>query len=179
MKIVEQLRFIEQISLVDALTNIANRRNFDNQMAKEYRRSFRERTPLSLLMIDADHFKKFNDAYGHQQGDVALRIIAEKIISALKRPGDFAARWGGEEFVALLPSTPPSGALLVAEHIRELVEKAVIPGVGNNASLSLTVSIGVATTTPSVDIVTVEELIRKADKALYSAKEAGRNRVCA
>ena len=165
LKLIGQMRAIEQLSLMDSLTNIPNRRNFDNQMIREFKRAYREKTPLSMLMIDADYFKKYNDEHGHQKGDAVLRMIALTASSSLKRPADFLARWGGEEFAALLPNTPESGAALVAEQIRQSIEL-----------IGITVSIGVATAMPEGGL-SIEELIRRADDALYAAKEAGRNRV--
>jgi diguanylate cyclase (GGDEF)-like protein len=178
LRIIDQMRIIERLSLVDPLTGIPNRRSFDNRMVMEFRRAFRDKTTLSLLMIDADRFKVFNDMYGHLQGDVALKSIALTINSAIRRPGDFLARWGGEEFVVLLPNTPFQGAFRVAEQIRESIEKAEVPGIGDYPPLKITVSIGVATATPSSDNVSIEDLIGQADKALYTAKATGRNRVC-
>ena len=175
LKIVEQMRIIEQLSMEDTLTGIHNRRRFDSHFAMEWSRSKRERTPISILMIDVDHFKNFNDTHGHQQGDVVLKTVAVTITSSLKRPADLAARWGGEEFAVVLPNTPLDGAVHVAEQIRAAVEGVRIQGAGGQV-LSVTISVGVASATPD-SAHTGEELIRQADAAMYEAKNAGRNRV--
>lgn len=175
IQIINQLRTIEHLSMIDQLTNIPNRRSFDDRLHIEWNQAVRERTPISLLIMDVDKFKVFNDSYGHQIGDVVLQMVAQVFTQSLKRAGDFTARWGGEEFVVLLPNTPLNGALDVAERIRADVEKAVVP-CGNNATTSVTVSIGVISQVPmqgnSIDV-----FISNADKALYSAKDQGRNRV--
>ena len=176
LKIVEQMRLIEQISLIDALTNIPNRRYFDKQMNMEWARAIREQTPISLLMIDVDHFKIFNNTYGHQQGDVVLKTIAHIIKSSPKRPADIAARWGGEEFAVLLPNTSLNGALHIAEIIRKDIENTMIPSISDDTPLNVTASIGIASKTPAINDA-VENFIGLADKALYAAKDAGRNKV--
>ncbi|MDR0330778.1 MAG: diguanylate cyclase, partial [Chitinispirillales bacterium] len=112
---INQIRTIERLSMIDQLTEIANRRSFDNRLNQEWRRAIREKTPISLLMLDIDKFKTYNDTYGHLQGDIILRAVAKEIERSLKRPADFAARWGGEEFAALLGNTDAPGALKVAE----------------------------------------------------------------
>lgn len=177
-KIVEQMRIIERMSLIDALTDMPNRRNFDNRISMEWKRSIREKTPISVLMIDIDRFKKFNDTYGHQNGDIALKSVACSIEAALNRPADFAARWGGEEFAVILPNTGLASAAMIAERIRSNVGNGEIPGIGDNPPLHVTVSIGASSIIPSVDSL-VTDIIGQADKALYAAKEAGRNRVSA
>ena len=178
LTIVEQRKVIEQIGLTDQLTKIANRRHFDNIMEKEWKRAIRDKTILGFIMIDADKFKNFNDTYGHQQGDVTLQTLAHVISTSVRRGADFAARWGGEEFAVLLPDTGPDGILMVAENIRKNVEKAMIPRIDDTSqSLSITVSIGGSYVKPS-DTASVEDFVKRADDALYEAKEAGRNRVC-
>jgi diguanylate cyclase (GGDEF)-like protein len=177
LKIVNQLRLIEQLSLEDTLTNIPNRRNFDNRMILEWGRAIRDKVPLSVLMIDVDHFKIFNDTYGHQQGDKALQTVANAIRSALKRSSDFAARWGGEEFAVLLPNTDADGAMGVAERVRMSVEESMVASICNTTKLKVTISIGIATVMPSQED-TIIDLVRQADTALYTAKSMGRNRVC-
>jgi len=176
IKILDQVHTILRLSMHDQLTGLPNRRNFESRMSYEWGRANREKTPLSLLMIDVDNFKKYNDSFGHQQGDVALISVVNSFGQALKRPGDFAVRWGGEEFIVLLPNTNLNGAVDVAEQIRSGVEATEIPG-ENNLSKKVTVSIGVHTLTHDQD-VTIDELISSADTALYEAKNAGRNRVC-
>ena len=175
IKIIDQMRMIERIGLIDPLTKIMNRRGFESRLGVEWSKAQRERTPISFFMIDADHFKGYNDTYGHQQGDVALKLVAEKAYFALKRPADFAARWGGEEFVALLPGTNLDGALYVAERIRASVEETVIL-TEDGTKTRITVSIGVETVMPG-DETSSSEMINRADQALYKAKSSGRNQV--
>ena len=174
--IVEQMRMIEHQSLFDPLTNIMNRRSFNFQIDGLWSYAIRKQEPLSVIMSDIDHFKKFNDTYGHQIGDLVLQIVAKAISSALKRASDQVFRWGGEEFTVLLPTTPIEGAAQVAERIREAVENAGIP-YGDGPPLKVTASLGVASTVPGVDDV-IEDFVKKADTAMYTAKESGRNRVC-
>lgn len=162
-------------SMKDQLTGLPNRRTFVNRLDWEWKRSARSSDPLSILILDIDKFKTYNDSFGHQQGDVALQMIAGLIKQSLKRQTDFVARWGGEEFVVLLPITPLEGAIIVAERIRLEVERAVIP-CANPRGEKATISIGVNTQTP-VPYSPTNAFISEADRALYSAKEAGRNRV--
>jgi diguanylate cyclase (GGDEF)-like protein len=176
IQIVNQLRAIEQLCLVDSLTNIPNRRSFDSRMGIEWYRAIREKTPISLLMIDVDKFKNYNDTYGHQQGDVVLKTIAKVFITTLQRAVDFACRWGGEEFVILLPNTDASGAMVVAERVRTNIEKTMIPCADGSFN-SVTISIGVNTEDP-VKGSPVDEFLSRADEALYVAKRTGRNKSC-
>jgi diguanylate cyclase (GGDEF)-like protein len=159
---------LEELATTDALTGLRNRRKFDTAIELEWRRAIRQSRPLALLLIDADHFKIFNDTFGHQPGDQALIAIAGCIASSACRAGDCAARYGGEEFAVLLPGVSAEDALKVAETIRRKVEE--LPA----EPATLTVSIGVASLTP---LVTMEwsGLVEAADKALYAAKAAGRN----
>jgi diguanylate cyclase (GGDEF)-like protein/PAS domain S-box-containing protein len=163
------------MAMMDSLTGVANRRQFDEIMAIELRRARRDGSTLSLLMIDVDYFKSYNDLYGHIQGDACLREIAHAIQAVIHRMTDLFARYGGEEFVAILPNTDSRGAQLVAEQIRSAVENLNIP---HAASLHhvVTVSIGCATHTMTMD-VTGNPLLQAADAALYQAKSADRNRI--
>jgi len=176
INIVNQLYKINQLSTTDQLTGIPNRRSFNAQLNKEWGRNMRDKKPLSLMILDIDWFKVFNDTYGHQQGDEVLRIISAALQKSLRRSSDFAARWGGEEFVILLPNTNINGALVNAERIRENIEQTSITTL-NGQSVGLTVSIGVATIVPTKDL-NQSVLISQADRALYAAKENGRNKVC-
>jgi diguanylate cyclase (GGDEF)-like protein len=176
INIVNQLRISNQLSTTDQLTGIPNRRSFNIQVNKEWGRNMRDKKPLSLILLDIDRFKDFNDTYGHQQGDEVLRIIATTLKESLKRSSDFAARWGGEEFVILLPSTDMNGALIIAERIRENIERTPIPVV-NGQCVAVTVSIGVAMLIPTQEM-NQNDLISQSDRALYRAKEKGRNNVC-
>jgi diguanylate cyclase (GGDEF)-like protein len=177
IQIVNQLRTIERLSMVDQLTGIPNRRNFDDRLGAEWKQSIRQNQPISILVIDIDKFKDYNDTYGHQQGDIVLQKVASILLQSLRRPTDFVARWGGEEFVILLPATPSDGALEVAEKIRANVEKEVIP-FAEGSSTKVTISIGMNTQAP-VQGSSAESFFSNADKALYKAKELGSNRVAA
>jgi diguanylate cyclase (GGDEF)-like protein/PAS domain S-box-containing protein len=179
---VRHIRTIERLSMTDQLTNLPNRRSFDTRIELEWSRAMREQKPISVLMLDVDHFKKYNDTFGHHQGDVALKTFAETLSSTLKRSTDFVARWGGEEFIALLPNTAPHGAVKVAEEIRARIEAAVIPSpernVNDKSAAKITVSIGANTSVPGVEANSIAELFSGVDIALYSAKDSGRNKVC-
>jgi diguanylate cyclase (GGDEF)-like protein len=166
---------LEELAATDELTGLANRRKFDDLLAFEWRRAERENTPFSLLMLDADLFKAYNDTYGHQAGDMALRGIADCIRAAIKRPADLAARYGGEEFAVLLPSTDRQGALQIAEAIRAAVFAMALK---HEKSLYgvVTVSVGLACMYPR-QTGDAAKLLRAADDALYLAKASGRNRV--
>jgi|GEM_PF-317810 len=174
IKMLEQLREIERFSMTDQLTRIANRRSFDIRFNAEWNRSQRERTPISILMLDIDRFKVYNDTNGHMQGDIALQSFARTFSETLKRPGDFAARWGGEEFTVLLPNTDIKGAVTIAEQIRKNIEEMRIPCADGRGE-KVTVSIGVNTKLKE-DKCTVDEFISGADEALYTAKAKGRNK---
>ena len=166
---------LAQLAATDALTGVANRRTLDQTLRHEWFRAQRSGKPLSVLMIDADHFKAFNDQHGHQAGDDALRALAKVITENVRRPTDLVARYGGEEFSVVLAETDSAGARQIAEHIRSAVEQ--LPFVAGVES-PITVSIGISTWTSTTD-TSLEQLLFAADKALYQAKESGRNRVVA
>lgn len=170
---------LEQISLLDGLTGIPNRRYFDEQFKKEGGRALREKLPFSLIMMDIDHFKAYNDNYGHGAGDDCLQKVARALASSLSRPADMVARYGGEEFVALLPSTGLEGASKVAEDLRSAVESLAVSHEYSSAAEVVTLSLGVATLDTDGSEKMLSELTKRADKALYKAKEAGRNRFVA
>ncbi len=172
----ELTRKLETLSKQDGLTGVANRRFFDETFMVEWRRLRRDGASLSLLMIDIDYFKYYNDAYGHVQGDACLCSVAKAIRAALKRPGDFLARLGGEEFAALLPDTEERGALSIAESIRDNLRRMGIEHKASPVSDSVTVSIGVGAVIPD-PALEPESLVRAADEALYAAKGKGRDRV--
>jgi diguanylate cyclase (GGDEF)-like protein len=165
---------LEEISITDGLTLVYNRRYFMDRFRQEVKRVSRYGPPVSLLMIDIDNFKKVNDTYGHQAGDVVLAGVAGLIKSKL-RETDLIARYGGEEFCLIATGTEPPGALILAERIRKLVEDATFEHGGN--SLRVTISIGIGTWEPALKEDS-EELVRRADIALYRAKQQGRNRTC-
>lgn len=166
---------LQHISFLDGLTEIANRRRFDEFIDLEWRRALRTSTPLSLIMIDIDFFKAHNDTYGHQSGDECLKRVASCLAGALNRPGDLAARYGGEEFVVVLAATHRAGAAAVADALRLRIESLKIPHAGSRVSDWVTISLGVATMVPFDTSPTA--LIAAADRALYQAKREGRNRV--
>lgn len=164
---------LKKLSSTDPLTHLYNRRSLMTMLDKEMQRAERKKTPLSLIMIDLDHFKKVNDLYGHQNGDHILVNVAKLSMVGL-RSYDFAARYGGEEFILVLPETSHDDALQVAERLRERIQTRQFAG--ELKSLKITASMGVSTF-PADSIFTMDELIRQADEALYRAKGAGRNRV--
>ena len=166
----------EKMSATDALTEIANRRYFDNRLKSEVSRAFRDRTELSLVICDLDYFKQYNDLYGHQDGDQCLKSFARTIQSFCRRGGDLAARIGGEEFALLLPSTDHGAALKLAEHARAAFDALGVKHQGSMLQGNATASFGVSTTMPDSSGAG-ETLFGNADKALYRAKERGRNRV--
>ena len=175
IKIVDQMRTIERIGLIDPLTKILNRRGFENSFTLYWGSAIREQKQISFMIMDIDKFKNYNDTYGHNQGDVALRSFAETASNSINRANDFIARWGGEEFVIVLPNTDSEGAKEVAEHVRENVEALIIP-TEDGETTQVTVSIGISTIIPTPETDS-KEFLNMADQALYKAKESGRNRV--
>jgi diguanylate cyclase (GGDEF)-like protein len=167
---------LHRISTTDPLTGVANRRNFDDALVLEWRRAARSRTPLSLIMIDIDAFKAYNDVYGHQAGDDCLRRVAESLQSHLHRAGDIVTRYGGEEFAVLIAGAERDRAGDLAELLRRSVEAMTIEHQASPASNVVTISVGVATMIPDRD-GDPAALLKSADEALYAAKAAGRNRV--
>ncbi|HZU63171.1 MAG TPA: diguanylate cyclase [Novosphingobium sp.] len=183
---------LRKIATIDGLTQVGNRRRFDEALQREWARGIRNCEPISLLMIDVDHFKPYNDHYGHPAGDACLRLIAEALGHCATRPADVVCRYGGEEFVVLLPQTPRDGAAHVATRIREAVENLCIPHGRSTVAGQLTVSIGIgaydwdspcwsdsAEAGRSTDELRNrrDALVAAADKALYCAKRGGRNQV--
>lgn len=167
---------LKELSTVDGLTGIPNRRRFDEVLESEWRRARRNQTPLSLLLMDIDFFKAYNDHYGHVAGDDCLRQLAKGLAEIVRRPADLVARYGGEEFVLLLPDTDADGAIWVANRVQEKVKHLNIPHVYSTVADHVTFSIGAATLVPT-DNETLFDLIQCADKLLYAAKQNGRNRV--
>jgi diguanylate cyclase (GGDEF)-like protein len=176
LELKSQRDLLERLSFQDGLTGIQNRRAFDERYEREWRRAFRNRSEISIIMCDIDYFKAFNDSYGHLAGDDCLRKVAILFDSMLERPADIVARYGGEEFICLLPETDYPGAFSIAEKLRESVASMGIAHGYSPVSTTLTVSLGVATMIPQ-ERTMPDHLISKADKQLYLAKQGGRNRV--
>jgi diguanylate cyclase (GGDEF)-like protein len=167
---------LESLARLDGLTRVPNHRSFQETMQHEWLRGRRDGWPIALLMADVDCFKQYNDSYGHAAGDECLRTIASLLSESVRRPADFLGRYGGEEFVALLPQTELDGALATAERMRQAVEGAAIPHATSAVSPVVTVSLGVASEIPRDDRAPTG-LVDAADRALYRAKREGRNRV--
>ncbi len=167
---------LERIVCVDSLTGIANRRHAMALLEAEWKRSAREGTPISLIIVDLDHFHAFNEAYGHPGGDACLRRVTAEMVMCLRRPSDFLGRYGGEEFIAVLANTDAAGASIVAERLRAAVEALAIPHEPSTCAKVATISVGFATALPKPD-ATHDALVAASDRALLAAKAAGRNRV--
>lgn len=177
-KLDEANRELTRLSSVDGLTGIPNRRCFDETLAREWRRSLRNRQSLSLLVADVDHFKEFNDTYGHQAGDDCLKAVAKSLAACLHRATDLVARYGGEEFAVVLPDTDEVGARAVAELMRDAVSQLAMTHSASSAADHVTLSLGVACCVPGDEPgASPASLLSEADKALYEAKRGGRNRV--
>ncbi len=177
LQAVHQRRLLEQLAMIDSLTEIPNRRRFTEFYEHEWRRCLRSGQTLSLMMIDVDHFKRFNDTYGHAAGDMVLKRVANTLQNELRRPGDFVARYGGEEFVIVLPEIDAKGAQTVAQQLCQQVERLQIRHADTTTGQWLTISIGGATCVPTQAEVD-PAFFSSADSQLYRAKHEGRNRVC-
>jgi diguanylate cyclase (GGDEF)-like protein len=186
-RLIQQMRLYQELEAAnqelkrlashDGLTQVANRRRFDEYLHQEWQRMLREQGSLSLILCDIDCFKLYNDTYGHQAGDDCLRQVAQVIQNAAKRSMDLPARYGGEEFAVVLPNTDEEGTIQVAQEIQKRVKHLGILHETSKVCSSVTVSLGVSSTIPSV-ITSPELLVNAADKALYQAKAAGRDRYC-
>lgn len=168
-------RQLHKLSATDSLTDVHNRRKFDEYLEREWKRAIRDRSILSLLLIDIDHFKLFNDTYGHPAGDICLKSVAGAFSTCLNRPGDFLARYGGEEFAVILPQTDTEGALHVAESLRFAIKNLQIPHESSPTADHITISIGFTGFQPHSEYQ-LSDFIIIADQALYEAKNAGRDR---
>ncbi len=166
--------YLQEISMKDGLTGIPNRRRLDEYLHQEWRRAQRQTKPISLLMLDIDHFKLYNDNYGHTAGDDCLKKIALAIEESLTRPADLAARFGGEEFACVLPETDQEGAELIAQRVHKSLARLAIPHAYSPIGSFITISIGVTTTVPDQSS-SMDQFIKSADEMLYEAKKSGRN----
>ncbi|WP_321937699.1 GGDEF domain-containing protein [Paraburkholderia sp. J8-2] len=167
---------MERMAHRDSLTGLENRGTFDEVLEMEWKRARRDGKPLSLLFIDIDRFKAYNDHYGHQAGDVALKTVARQISKCIDRPGDHVARYGGEEFVVVLPDTDTAGAILIAERIRTAIFDLHVSH-SQTPTGFLTVSVGISPKAIAT-VTCAADLLKTADAALYEAKGLGRDRVC-
>ena len=171
----QQAEYQRSIALTDGLTQIANRRSFDEKIQIEWQRLLREGGYLSLILLDIDYFKYYNDYYGHQVGDSCLIQLAQTAAQQIKRPSDLFARYGGEEFAVVLPNTNLDGAIIVAEAIQQAIRDLSIPHQASKVSDVITVSMGINCLIPHVDL-SIDSLIKMTDDALYQAKQQGRDR---
>lgn len=169
-------RILATLSMIDSLTAIPNRRCFDENFAQEWKRTFRNGGHITVIIGDVDYFKQFNDTYGHQAGDTCLNQVAQALKGVLKRPGDLVARYGGEEFALVLPQTNAVQATTICHNIQAALLTLAIEHTGSKVSPNVTLSLGVASTEPSITGISKEVLLAHADRALYEAKKAGRNR---
>jgi len=165
---------LQRLAVIDGLTQVANRRRFEEYLLQEWRRSVREQTPLSVILCDIDHFKNYNDCYGHQAGDRCLQRVASVLTQCLHRSTDLVARYGGEEFILVLPATEISGAAAIAERIHHTLQQIAIPHEASPTAPIVTLSCGVTSLYPSAHSLP-SDLVFAADQALYTAKNAGRN----
>ena len=169
-------RKLRLLSSIDGLTGIPNRRTLDRFMENEWARATRTKSSLAVVMMDIDYFKQYNDNYGHQKGDEALRLIGKALEVVIKRPSDIVARYGGEEFAMVLGYADNRDALLMAEKVRDSIELLKIPHEFSKAGNFITISAGISSIVPNGE-ATILSLVKNADKALYQAKNEGRNRV--
>nr|WP_145546269.1 diguanylate cyclase [Variovorax boronicumulans] len=176
LQLARQRRLLEQLARIDGLTEIPNRRHFDDMLGQETARATRGGVGLSLVLLDVDCFKQYNDHYGHAKGDRALQSIARVLQAGMRRPADLAARYGGEEFVLLMPDTDLAGAALRAERLRQEIEQLALPHAWSDAAPCVTVSMGVSHAARPDDL-TGAALLLQADRRLYAAKRGGRNQV--
>jgi diguanylate cyclase (GGDEF)-like protein len=167
---------LERLSSLDGLTGVANRRQFDITLDREWKRGFRHETPLGLILLDIDYFKLYNDTYGHQGGDECLKRVAALLAENVQRGDDLVARYGGEEFATILPNTNRAGVATIAERLCASVAALGIPHRASQVSVHVTISVGAAAVVPS-RAISAADLIAAADQALYQAKQAGRNQV--
>jgi len=173
-----QSDLLRSMAFIDGLTGVANRRRFDDCLETEWRYCLRHGLPLALFMIDIDHFKRYNDSYGHQEGDACLQNVATTLKRQLNRPHDLVARYGGEEFACLMPGIDTEGVLHKAQEMMQAIRQRNIPHASSETAPHVTISLGIAVIVPNHDRQP-EELVALADARLYQAKLQGRNRICA
>ena len=178
IRLKQQTDMLESMSLADALTKMPNRHRLDATINAEWKRATREQTQLSMLMIDIDYFKQYNDEYGHSAGDACLQTVAAVLMAGVSRPGDLVARYGGEEFVVILSETDLEAAAHIAKRLCKCIRDLKLPHSHSGVEPYVTVSIGCATIIPSREASSPKALFDEADKMLYKAKNSGRNRVC-
>jgi diguanylate cyclase (GGDEF)-like protein len=178
LTIKRQADAMRELSMTDGLTGVANRRSFNDTIDAEWRRCARAGMPLSVIMIDIDHFKLYNDHYGHQAGDNCLQQVSAAMKRCATRPQDLLARYGGEEFILLLPQEAMEGTQVVAQRILDEVRKLALPHAASPTAPQLSISMGLASVLPPTDSIDPSALIRTADANLYRAKQTGRNRYC-
>lgn len=176
LELKKQRDILENLSNLDGLTGIPNRRRFDEMLEQEWQHAIRSHLPLSLIMIDIDYFKRFNDHYGHSAGDVCLKQVAQTLATAIERKTDFIARYGGEEFVCILPMTDAKGTFVIAKKLQRSIFFLNIPHVDSLVADRITISQGIATIFPT-SVINHKTLMEVVDKALYQAKAAGRNQI--
>ncbi|MEO5356381.1 MAG: diguanylate cyclase [Nitrospirae bacterium YQR-1] len=174
LELKKQRDILSKLATIDALTAIPNRRTFDDSYRREWTRAVRINSALSLMLIDIDYFKLYNDHYGHIQGDISLRKVADTLQACLKRPTDLVARYGGEEFVCLLPETGIDGVVQIGNQIRVSIEALKIPHEFSKVSSYITISAGCSKVSPTLDILP-EIFLSHVDKLLYQSKQGGRN----
>jgi len=172
----QNMQKLEKMARIDELTGLSNRRHFDEVFDKEWKDYQRTNKPLSLLICDIDHFKQYNDTYGHKEGDNCIQQVCQAISEAVFRPLDTACRYGGEEFALILPDTPLVGAQKIAQLINDNIKAFKLAHTSSSVSAYVTLSIGIATM-PDCDLANIDDFFKAADKALYQAKENGRNRI--
>ena len=173
----DQSRMLQRLAYLDGLTGVTNRRGFDEALLREWRIALRNETPLGLILMDVDHFKAYNDHYGHLRGDATLQWVAQTLAASLRRPADVVARYGGEEFACLLPHATAAQARQTAEYLRERIQDGAREHLTSGVTPVITLSLGATARIPTSGDSDPRTLLAEADRLLYQAKQEGRNRV--